>query len=240
MDAADSSIAALCYARTTGIDFQDLAADLARAMWTGKGGVRLDMPTEGVAICDMPGMRIGVARAEMWRTFPGAPTARAYPECILLSVGPGTDRSHDIQEIVSFDQVRDALVYLVQDNEAADRVLLFEGPGAYDAEAVDEMIDELRNHLDREIGRAPQPQPVAVDRQADIVIEMPAAATAARAAPEPRFEPTPLDRILDAVEKPMLEVVMARAGGNQSRAAEWLGINRNTLRRKLAEHKLLK
>jgi Fis family transcriptional regulator len=46
--------------------------------------------------------------------------------------------------------------------------------------------------------------------------------------------------ILDAVEKPMLEVVMARAGGNQSRAAEWLGINRNTLRRKLAEHKLLK
>lgn len=46
--------------------------------------------------------------------------------------------------------------------------------------------------------------------------------------------------ILDAVEKPMLEVVMARAGGNQCRAAEWLGINRNTLRRKLAEHKLLK
>ena len=46
--------------------------------------------------------------------------------------------------------------------------------------------------------------------------------------------------ILDAVEKPMLEVVMARAGGNQSRAAEWLGINRNTLRRKLADHKLLK
>jgi Fis family transcriptional regulator len=46
--------------------------------------------------------------------------------------------------------------------------------------------------------------------------------------------------ILDAVEKPMLEVVMARAGGNQSRAAEWLGINRNTLRRKLSDHKLLK
>jgi len=46
--------------------------------------------------------------------------------------------------------------------------------------------------------------------------------------------------ILDAVEKPMLEVVMRHAGGNQSRAADWLGINRNTLRRKLAEHKLLK
>jgi Fis family transcriptional regulator len=47
------------------------------------------------------------------------------------------------------------------------------------------------------------------------------------------------DMILQAVEKPMLDVVMQQAEGNQSKAAEWLGINRNTLRRKLAEHKLL-
>lgn len=48
------------------------------------------------------------------------------------------------------------------------------------------------------------------------------------------------DMILNAVEKPMLDVVMRQAQGNQSRAAEWLGINRNTLRRKLLDHKLLK
>ena len=48
------------------------------------------------------------------------------------------------------------------------------------------------------------------------------------------------DMILNAVEKPMLDVVMAHAQGNQSKAAEWLGINRNTLRRKLLEHKLIK
>jgi Fis family transcriptional regulator len=46
--------------------------------------------------------------------------------------------------------------------------------------------------------------------------------------------------IVDAVEKPLLEVVMKHADGNQSKAAEWLGINRNTLRRKLLDHKLLK
>jgi Fis family transcriptional regulator len=44
--------------------------------------------------------------------------------------------------------------------------------------------------------------------------------------------------IVAAVEKPMLEVVMAKAEGNQSRAAQWLGINRNTLRRKLLDHGL--
>jgi Fis family transcriptional regulator len=45
---------------------------------------------------------------------------------------------------------------------------------------------------------------------------------------------------LAAAEKPLLDVVLRHADGNQSKAADWLGINRNTLRRKLADHKLLK
>jgi len=54
-------------------------------------------------------------------------------------------------------------------------------------------------------------------------------------------EPTAMyDMILGVVEKPLLEVVMKQADGNQSRAAEWLGINRNTLRRKLQGHRLAK
>lgn len=48
------------------------------------------------------------------------------------------------------------------------------------------------------------------------------------------------EMIMSAVERPMLDVVMQHAEGNQSKAAEWLGINRNTLRRKLVEHKLVK
>jgi Fis family transcriptional regulator len=48
------------------------------------------------------------------------------------------------------------------------------------------------------------------------------------------------DMLIRAVEKPLLEVVMAHADQNQSRAADWLGLNRNTLRKKLVEHKLLK
>ena len=47
------------------------------------------------------------------------------------------------------------------------------------------------------------------------------------------------DMLVRVVEKPLLDVVMARAEGNQSRAAQWLGLNRNTLRKKLLEHKLL-
>jgi Fis family transcriptional regulator len=47
------------------------------------------------------------------------------------------------------------------------------------------------------------------------------------------------EMILGVVERPLLDVVMKHADGNQSRAAAWLGINRNTLRRKLLEHKLI-
>ena len=46
------------------------------------------------------------------------------------------------------------------------------------------------------------------------------------------------DMVVAAVEKPMLEVVMLQAQGNQTRAAQLLGMNRNTLRKKLQQHGL--
>ena len=47
------------------------------------------------------------------------------------------------------------------------------------------------------------------------------------------------DMVVRTVEKPLLEIVMKHAEDNQSRAAHWLGLNRNTLRKKLTEHNLL-
>ncbi len=44
--------------------------------------------------------------------------------------------------------------------------------------------------------------------------------------------------VLREVEKPLLEVIMDHALSNQCQAAEMLGINRNTLRKKLKLHKL--
>ncbi len=53
-------------------------------------------------------------------------------------------------------------------------------------------------------------------------------------------DPTDLhEMVIRFVEKPVLEVVMERVQGNQSRAADMLGMTRNTLRKKLIAHKLL-
>ena len=43
---------------------------------------------------------------------------------------------------------------------------------------------------------------------------------------------------IQEVEKPFLQVVMDRVEGNQTRAADILGINRNTLRKKLKTYNL--
>jgi two-component system, NtrC family, nitrogen regulation response regulator GlnG len=46
------------------------------------------------------------------------------------------------------------------------------------------------------------------------------------------------DKVLERVERPLFDLVLAHTGGNQLKAAELLGLNRNTLRKKLADHGL--
>jgi len=46
------------------------------------------------------------------------------------------------------------------------------------------------------------------------------------------------EMVISEVERPLLEIVMRHVKSNQCRAAELLGINRNTLRKKLKYYKL--
>jgi two-component system, NtrC family, nitrogen regulation response regulator GlnG len=43
------------------------------------------------------------------------------------------------------------------------------------------------------------------------------------------------DEVISRVERPLIELVLERTGGNQLKAAEILGLNRNTLRKKIVE-----
>ena len=46
--------------------------------------------------------------------------------------------------------------------------------------------------------------------------------------------------VLQQVEQPLFEVILQHTRGNQSRAAEYLGLNRGTLRKKLRNYNLHK
>jgi Fis family transcriptional regulator, factor for inversion stimulation protein len=46
------------------------------------------------------------------------------------------------------------------------------------------------------------------------------------------------DMVMKNVEKPMIETVLGKAAGNQTLAAAMLGIDRNTLRKKMKQHRI--
>lgn len=48
------------------------------------------------------------------------------------------------------------------------------------------------------------------------------------------------EMVVSQVEKPLLQSVMQHCQGNQSKAAQVLGLNRNTLRKKLIQYGLIK
>ena len=47
------------------------------------------------------------------------------------------------------------------------------------------------------------------------------------------------EMVIGHVERALIESIMKRAGHNQTQAADMLGMNRNTLRAKLAKYKLV-
>jgi Fis family transcriptional regulator len=52
-------------------------------------------------------------------------------------------------------------------------------------------------------------------------------------------KPHPLyGMVIHSVERPLVELVMKYSEGNQTRAAELLGINRNTLRNKIRQYRI--
>lgn len=90
---------------------------------------------------------------------------------------------------------------------------------------------ELANHVDSPAAEAPATLGAAVEKH-----------LAALFARQPDGLPPAglYDRVLAEVERPMIELTLAATRGNQVRAAEVLGLNRNTLRKRIVDLGLAK
>jgi len=161
---------------------------------------------------------------------------------VQITVPPLRDRRADVPELIDFflDKVnRELGTELVGVSaEARELLLRHSWPGN---------VRELENALVRAAvlarGRSLVPEDFALAGQprqaASDVLPLEEAVRQRLAellAADATAAPSDLHAMLiSAVERPLIEVVLERAGGNQVKAADMLGINRNTLRKKITE-----
>jgi two-component system nitrogen regulation response regulator GlnG len=161
---------------------------------------------------------------------------------VRIHVPPLRDRKGDVPELIEFfvDKVnRDLGTAIVGvSHEARDLLMRHSWPGN---------VRELENALLRAAVLARGRTLVAEDfalagqpRQANVDVLPLEEAVRRRLAELLDADATVAARdlhatLISAVERPLIEVVLERAGGNQVKAAEMLGINRNTLRKKITE-----
>lgn len=102
---------------------------------------------------------------------------------------------------------------------------------ASDFEFPEEPIDDRLAELFSEDGQA-APAAVTEDLEAVVIRQLDEYfAQLGGRTPHPLYE-----MVVHAVERPLIEYVMSMCHRNQCKAAQLLGINRNTLRKKLLEH----
>jgi two-component system nitrogen regulation response regulator GlnG len=159
---------------------------------------------------------------------------------VRISVPPLRERRGDIPELIEFflDKVNRELgtsIVGVTD-EVRDLLMRHGWPGN-----VRELENTLRRAAVLARGRTLVPEDLALGGP------VPRAPTEALPLEEavrhrlaellaPGTEPRDLyATFLGAVERPLIELVLERTGGNQVKAAQMLGINRNTLRKKISE-----
>jgi two-component system nitrogen regulation response regulator GlnG len=161
---------------------------------------------------------------------------------VRIRVPPLRDRRGDIPELIEFfvDKVnRDLGTAIVGVSEEAREMLMRHAwPGN---------VRELENALlraavlargrtlvseDFALAGQTRPQSAEVLPLEDAVRRRLAEVLAADSGAAPSDLHTTL---IAAVERPLIEVVLEKAGGNQVKAAEMLGINRNTLRKKITD-----
>ncbi len=166
---------------------------------------------------------------------------------VPIPVPPLRQRKSDIPELISYfiDKINREMSTEVAgvSPEAQERLLAYSWPGN---------VRELENVLLRAAvlspGRMLMPADILLPNQDRLLPvsqdDLPLEDMVQRKLQE-HFRQTPklelsglYDIIMSQVEKPLIELALENAGGNQLKAAEILGINRNTLRKKIATLKI--
>jgi two-component system nitrogen regulation response regulator GlnG len=196
----------------------------------GQDAIRIDVRVLAATNRDLEAcMREGTFREDLYYRL----------NVVTINLPPLRERRRDVPLLVEHFLAKYAsdLGERVVAPEALDRLVAYDWPG--NVRELENVIQRamvmaasgviLPDHLP--IGPVAGAAAVAADTTLEDVIERKLLAAVAGEARGNLY-----DVVVGLVEKPLLRAVLRETGGNQVRAAQILGINRNTLRKKLTAH----
>ncbi|SMH55541.1 hypothetical protein [Maritimibacter sp. HL-12] len=141
---ANSTIAALCYAEDSKIDFPALSHELGRALWANpEGQLDIEAAYDDFVVYDLATMRICLASTRLAETCDESGAAPRFAECIVVSVGPGPEGAPAGPNFEDRAAICQGLADRITAHGAPERLIVREYPGAFDADAHDKLVDDI-------------------------------------------------------------------------------------------------
>jgi len=140
----NSTIAALCYANPTDIDFAALTAELGKALWANPER-QLDIRNtyDDFVVFDLATMRITIAQSDLLRDAARDIAPPAYAEVIVVAVGPGDDSHQTGPDFDDRAALCQGLIAKITERKQADRMIVREHPGVFTEDAHDVLVEDL-------------------------------------------------------------------------------------------------
>lgn len=167
---------------------------------------------------------------------------------VPIRLPPLRERPEDIPELANHflaEAAEEGLPHKVLDPEAVERLKHHRWPG--NVRELENLVRRLAalysqetigtDVIDSELSEAaPKEAPASAPEQESLAESVDRHIRDYFAAHQDRLPPNGLyDRVLHEIERPLLSITLAATRGNQVKAAELLGLNRNTLRKKIRE-----
>lgn len=154
----NSTIAALCYANPTDIDFPALTAEFGKALWANPQG-RLDIQTvyDDFVVFDLATMRITIAYSDLMRDAARDIAPPAFAAIIVVAVGPGPDGSPPGPEFDDRAALCQGLIDKISSHQHVDRLIVREHAGAFDEDAHDVLVEDIATPRGQTLREGPDP-----------------------------------------------------------------------------------
>lgn len=155
---ANSTIAALCYADESSVDFAALTAELGKALWASPDGeFDIQAHYDDFVVFDLATMRISVAYTDLRDEAITGGEVPTFAECVVVAVGPGPGGVPPGPDFDDRAVLCQGLVDRITAHQPADRLIVRQHTGVFDEEDHDELVEELALPRGRTLHQSPDP-----------------------------------------------------------------------------------